>query len=78
MPVRLMPVIRRVFHYWRLNLAALPRTWQSAGRSGVSRVVGVKWVCSDFTYSIRRFVVEFKMDKLKAWDLRRQRGIHPR
>lgn len=78
MPVQLMPVIRRALLYWKANLAALPRVWQSAGRSGVSRVVGVKWMAGDFTYSIRRFVVELKMDKLKAWDLRRQRGIQTR
>ena len=73
-----MTTAKRAARYWIANLSALPRVWQSAGRSGVSRAVGVKWMAGDFTYSIRRFVVELKMDKLKAWDLRRQRGIQLR
>ena len=73
-----MTTAKRVLAYWRVNIAALPRVWQSAGRSGVSRWVGVKWVCSDFTYSIRRFQVEMAMDRLRAWDMRRQRGIQLR
>ena len=73
-----MTTAKRALLYWKANLSALPRTWKSAGRSGVSRWVGVKWMAGDFRYSIRRFVVELKMDKLKAWDLRRQRGIQLR
>ena len=73
-----MTTAKRALLYWKANLAALPRVWQGAARSGVSRAVGVRWICGDLRYSARRFLVEMKMDKLKAWDLRRQRGIQTR
>ena len=68
----------RVLRYWIANLSALPGVWRSAGRSGVSRTVGVKWVFGDLGYSILRFRVEMRFDRLLAWDRRRRLGLFPR
>ena len=73
-----MTTAKRALLYWSANISALPRVWKSAGRSGVSRVVGVKWICGDLRYSVMRFMIEMRMDRLQAWDLRRQRGIQTR
>ena len=73
-----MTTAKRALLYWSANISALPGVWRRAGKSGVSRAVGVKWVFGDLRYSIRRFRVLMRYDGLSAWHRRKQTGLSSR